>query len=128
MEIQIKEHQTDSSGWQFAVTSGVMGWVLDAFDFFIVIFLVDTLAGNFHVEKKAIVWTISIALAMRPVGALIFGTLADRFGRRLPLAACVIYFSTVTMLSAFAPNYVTFAILRALYGIGMGGYWGIGAS
>jgi MFS transporter, SHS family, lactate transporter len=128
MEIEIKEHQTETSGWQFAVTSGVLGWVLDAFDFFIVIFLVDTLAGNFHVDKKAIVWTISIALAMRPVGALIFGTLADRFGRRLPLAACVIYFSTVTMLSAFAPNYATFAILRALYGIGMGGYWGIGAS
>ena len=65
---------------------------------------------------------------MRPVRAVIFGTLADRFGRRLPLAACVLYFSTATMLSAFAPNYATFAIVRALYGIGMGGYWGIGAS
>ena len=122
------EHEVETPGWQYAVTSGILGWVLDAFDFFIVIFLVDTLATNFHVEKKAIIWTISIALAMRPVGALIFGTLADRFGRRLPLAACVLYFSTVTVLSAFAPNYATFAILRALYGIGMGGYWGIGAS
>jgi SHS family lactate transporter-like MFS transporter len=101
---------------------------LDAFDFFVVIFLVDTLAANFHVEKKAIVWTISIALAMRPVGALIFGALADRFGRRRPLIACVLYFSTVTLLSAFAPNYAAFVVLRALYGIGMGGYWGVGAS
>jgi SHS family lactate transporter-like MFS transporter len=117
-----------SPGWQFAVASGTLGWVLDAFDFFVVIFLVDTLAAHFQVEKKSIVWTISIALAMRPVGALIFGTLADRFGRRRPLVACVIYFSTVTLLSAFAPNYSTFAILRALYGIGMGGYWGVGAS
>jgi SHS family lactate transporter-like MFS transporter len=115
-------------GWQYAVASGILGWVLDAFDFFVVIFLVDTLAANFHVEKKAIVWTISIALAMRPVGALIFGSLADRFGRRLPLIGCVLYFSAITLLSAFAPNYATFAVMRALYGIGMGGYWGVGAS
>jgi len=120
--------EVPTPGWQYAVTSGILGWVLDAFDFFVVIFLVDTLAAHFQVEKRAIVWTISIALAMRPVGALFFGALADRFGRRFPLAICVIYFSTVTALSAFAPNYSTFAILRALYGIGMGGYWGVGAS
>lgn len=122
------EHESDTPGWQYAVTAGILGWVLDAFDFFVVIFLIDTLAANFHVEKRAIVWTISISLAMRPVGALAFGSLADRFGRRLPLIACMLYFSVATMLSAFAPNYATFAVLRALYGIGMGGYWGIGAS
>ncbi len=110
------------------MASGILGWILDAFDFFVVIFLVDTLAANFHVEKRAIVWTISIALAMRPVGALIFGALADRFGRRRPLIACVLYFSVATLLSAFAPNYATFVALRALYGIGMGGYWGVAAS
>lgn len=120
--------ETETPGWQYAVSAGILGWVLDAFDFFVVIFLVDTLAANFHVEKRAIVWTISIALALRPVGALLFGSLADRFGRRRPLIACVLYFSTVTMLSAFAPNYAVFVILRALYGIGMGGYWGVGAS
>lgn len=85
-------------------------------------------AANFHVDKREIVWSISIALAMRPVGALIFGGLADRFGRRRPLIACVSYFSAVTLLSAFAPNYATFVVLRALYGIGMGGYSGVGAS
>jgi SHS family lactate transporter-like MFS transporter len=120
--------EVDVPGWQFAVTAAILGWVLDAFDFFVVIFLVDTLASHFGVEKKTIVWTISIALAMRPVGALIFDALADRFGRRLPLAVCVLYFSSITLLSAFAPNYAAFAVLRALYGVGMGGYWGTGAS
>jgi SHS family lactate transporter-like MFS transporter len=118
----------DTPGWQYAVASGILGWVLDAFDFFVVIFLVDSLAAHFRVEKSAIVWTISVTLAMRPAGAFFFGALADRFGRRIPLVICVLYFSAVTLLSAFAPNYAMFAVLRALYGIGMGGYWGTGAS
>jgi MFS transporter, SHS family, lactate transporter len=128
MPLEAPSRERETPGWQYAVASGILGWVLDAFDFFVVIFLVDTLAANFHVDKKAIVWTISIALAMRPVGALIFGALADRVGRRRPLIVCVLYFSAVTLLSAFAPNYATFVVLRALYGIGMGGYWGVGAS
>jgi SHS family lactate transporter-like MFS transporter len=115
-------------GWQFAVASGILGWVLDAFDFFVVIFLFDTLASNFHVSKAAIVYTLTLTLAMRPVGALLFGSLADRFGRKRPLIACVLFFSTITVLSGFAPNYIFFLIMRGLYGIGMGGYWGVGAS
>lgn len=114
--------------WGFAATSGILGWVLDAFDFFVLVFLVDVLARHFHVEKRAIVWTITITLAMRPVGALLLGTLADRFGRKRPLVLCVIYFSIITALTPFAPNYAVFVLLRALYGIGMGGYWGVGAS
>jgi SHS family lactate transporter-like MFS transporter len=127
-EILVGKNEPNTKGWQFAVASSILGWVLDAFDFFVVVFLFDALAANFHVEKKAIVWTISITLAMRPVGALLFGALADRYGRKKPLMACVIYFSTITVLSGFAPNYLFFAVMRALYGIGMGGYWGIGAS
>jgi SHS family lactate transporter-like MFS transporter len=114
--------------WGFAVTSGILGWILDAFDFFVLVFLVDVLAKNFHVGKGDIVWTITITLAMRPVGAILLGGLADRHGRRRPLIACVLYFSIITALTPFAPSYLLFVVLRALYGIGMGGYWGIGAS
>ena len=114
--------------WEFAVSSGILGWILDAFDFFVLVFLVDVLANNFHVGKGEIVWTITITLAMRPVGAVVLGSLADRYGRRRPLIACVLYFSIITALTPFAPSYAVFVALRALYGIGMGGYWGIGAS
>jgi MFS transporter, SHS family, lactate transporter len=117
-----------SPRWGFAVSSGILGWILDAFDFFVLVFLVDVLADNFHVRKGDIVWTITITLAMRPVGAVLLGSLADRFGRRRPLIACVLYFSTITALTPFAPSYAVFVALRGLYGIGMGGYWGIGAS
>ena len=118
----------DNPGWHYAVWSGILGWVLDAFDFFLVVFLVDALASHFQVGKKEIVFTITLTLAMRPVGALLFGSLADRFGRRIPLIVCVLYFSSVTALSVLVPTFSLFVIMRALYGIGMGGYWGIGAS
>jgi SHS family lactate transporter-like MFS transporter len=120
--------ETISPRWGFAVSSGILGWILDAFDFFVLVFLVDVLANNFHVGKGDIIWTITITLAMRPVGALVLGSLADRYGRRRPLIACVLYFSIITALTPFAPSYAVFVVLRALYGIGMGGYWGIGAS
>jgi SHS family lactate transporter-like MFS transporter len=122
------QHEPDTKGWQFAVASGVLGWVLDAFDFFVIVFLFDELMAKFHVGKPAIVASLTLTLAMRPVGALFFGTLADKYGRKKPLIACVLYFSTVTVLSGFAPNYLFFLAMRAMYGIGMGGYWGIGAS
>jgi SHS family lactate transporter-like MFS transporter len=114
--------------WQFAVASGILGWVLDAFDFFVIVFLFDIFAARFHVSKRDIIFTIALTLAMRPVGALIFGSLADRFGRRVPLMLCVAYFSAASLGSALVPSYGLFVLLRALYGIGMGGYWGIGAS
>src|SRR5258708_25939476 len=91
--------EPSTKGWQFAVASSILGWVLDAFDFFVVVFLFDALAANFHVEKKAIVWTISITLAMRPVGALPFGALSARFGPQKPLIACVSYFCTLAVLT-----------------------------
>jgi MFS transporter, SHS family, lactate transporter len=114
--------------WKWAVTAGVLGWVLDAFDFFVVVFLFDTLAAHFHTSKASVISTVTLTLIMRPFGALAFGALADRYGRKRPLIACVLYFSTVTVLCGLAPTIQIFAILRALYGFGMGGYWGIGAS
>jgi SHS family lactate transporter-like MFS transporter len=111
-----------------AVLAGYLGWTMDAFDFFVVVFMIGTLADNFHVSKARLVFTMTMTLAMRPVGAFLFGLLADRFGRRVPLMANVIYFSLIEVLCGFAPNYTMFLLLRALYGIGMGGEWGIGAS
>jgi MFS transporter, SHS family, lactate transporter len=111
-----------------AVAASFLGWMLDAFDFFVVVFLVQTLADEFNVSKTAIVLTLTATLAMRPLGALLFGLLADRFGRRRPLMANVIYFSLIELACGFAPNFTVFLVLRALYGIGMGGQWGVGAS
>ena len=93
-----------------------------------IVFLYDTLSHQFGVTKKAIVFTTTATLALRPVGAFIFGLLADRYGRRIPLMANVIYFSIIELACGFAPNYTVFLILRALFGIGMGGEWGVGAS
>ena len=116
-----------SDQWH-AVTASFLGWTLDAFDFFVIVFLIDTLAVQFHVPKSAIVATIGYTLAMRPVGAVVFGLLADRYGRRKLLMANVVFFSIVELLCGFAPNYTVFLLLRTIYGIGMGGEWGVGAS
>ncbi len=116
-----------SDQWH-AVTASFLGWTLDAFDFFVLVFMVDTLAVHFHVAKSAIVWTLTATLAMRPLGALLFGLLADRYGRRKPLMGNVLFFSLIELLCGFAPNYTAFLVLRTLYGIGMGGEWGVGAS
>lgn len=121
------EPLTRSDQWH-AVSASFLGWTLDAFDFFVLVFLVDTLAAQFHVTKTAIVWTLTATLAMRPVGAVIFGLLADRYGRRRPLMANVIFFSLIELFCGFAPNYTVFLVLRTIYGIGMGGEWGVGAS
>ena len=111
-----------------AVLAGYLGWTLDAFDFFVVVFLFDALAKQFGVPKKQIVDTLTITLVFRPVGAVLFGILADRYGRRIPLMANVIFFSLIELLSGFSSTYIQFVILRALFGIGMGGEWGVGAS
>jgi MFS transporter, SHS family, lactate transporter len=116
-----------SDRWH-AISASFLGWTLDAFDFFVVTFLIDVLAAHFHVSARQIIFTTFTTLAMRPVGALIFGLLADRYGRRKPLMANVVFFSIVELLCGFAPNYTVFLVLRTIYGIGMGGEWGVGAS
>ncbi len=124
----VRSSHHSRSEQRHAVAAGFLGWTLDAFDFFVVVFLMDTLAAQFHVSKSAIVATLAYTLAMRPVGALLFGMLADRYGRRVPLMANILFFSAIELLCGFAPNYTVFLVLRALYGIGMGGEWGVGAS
>src|SRR6266480_2983482 len=117
-----------TSEQRHAVSASFLGWTLDAFDFFVLVFLVDVLAEHFHVTPSKIVFTMALTLGMRPVGALLFGLLADRYGRRKPLMANVVFFSVVELLCGFAPNYTVFLVLRTVYGIGMGGEWGVGAS
>ena len=117
-----------AEGHRAALAAGFLGWTLDAFDFFLVVFTLTAIGEEFHRSDKQMALTITITLAFRPVGAFIFGLLADRYGRRLPLIIDLIFYSVVEILSGLAPNYITFLILRALFGIGMGGEWGVGAS
>src|ERR1700730_18113294 len=109
--------QPASPGSHHAVLAGFLGWTLDAFDIFVVVFLFDTLAHQFGVTKKEIVLTTTATLAMRPIGALLFGLLADRYGRRIPLMANVIYFSVIELMCGFSPNYTFFLVMRGLLGI-----------
>ncbi len=111
-----------------ALVASFLGWALDSFDFFILVFVMPRVAKDFGTDIPAIALTISLTLAMRPVGAFIFGLMADRYGRRLPLMIDLVFFSLMEFLSGLAPNYTVFLILRVLFGIGMGGEWGVGAS
>jgi len=120
--------QPTCSGTHHAVLAGFLGWTLDAFDFFIVAFVLAPIAREFGTSIPALALTITASLATRWIGAIVFGLLADRYGRRIPLIVNILYFSLVEVLSGLAPNYRVFFILRLLYGIGMGGEWGVGAS
>jgi SHS family lactate transporter-like MFS transporter len=106
----------------------MLGWTMDAFDYFIVVFVYADIAKTFHISKAEVAFVTTATLVMRPVGALLFGLWADRVGRRLPLMVDVIFYSIVGFLCAFAPNFTVLMILRLLYGLGMGGEWGLGAA
>ena len=108
--------------------AALLGWTMDAFDYFIVVFVYADIAKTFHHSKAEVAFITTATLAMRPVGALLFGLWADRVGRRLPLMVDVIFYSVVGFLCAFAPNFTVLVILRLLYGLGMGGEWGLGAA
>jgi SHS family lactate transporter-like MFS transporter len=111
-----------------ALIASFLGWTLDAFDFFVVVFTIQAIAKDFQTDVPAIAASLFVTLAFRPIGALVFGLMADRYGRRLPLMINLVFYSFIEVLSGFAPNYTTFLVLRALFGIGMGGEWGVGAS
>jgi SHS family lactate transporter-like MFS transporter len=102
--------------------------MLDAFDFFLVVFCLTAIGREFHKTDAEVAFSITLTLAFRPVGAFLFGLLADRYGRRVPLMIDLVFYSIVEVLTGLAPNFTTFLILRALFGIGMGGEWGVGAS
>jgi SHS family lactate transporter-like MFS transporter len=111
-----------------ALFAGFLGWTLDAFDFFLVVFSLTAIAKEFHRSDAQIALSITLTLMFRPLGAFIFGLMADRYGRRLPLMIDLVFYSVVEVLTGFAHSFTTFLVLRALFGIGMGGEWGVGAS
>ncbi len=111
-----------------ALTASFLGWTLDAFDFFLVAFCLTAIGKEFGVSDKAVAFSIALTLAFRPVGAFIFGLMADRYGRRLPLMIDLVFYSVIEVATGFAPNFLTFLVLRSLFGVGMGGEWGVGSS
>lgn len=111
-----------------AFMASFLGWTMDAFDYFFVVLVYADIATTFHHTKTDVAFLTTATLAMRPVGALLFGLWADRVGRRVPLMVDVSFYSVIGFLCAFAPNFTVLVILRLLYGIGMGGEWGLGAA
>jgi len=120
--------QPARAGSYNAVLAGFLGWTFDAFDFFVLTFVLAPIAAEFGKTLPAMALTITASLATRWIGAILFGMLADRCGRRIPLIVNILYYSLIEVLSGLAPNYRIFLFLRLLYGIGMGGEWGVGAS
>ena len=107
---------------------GLTGWTLDAFDFFLVVFCLTDIGREFHKSDVSMALALTITLALRPVGALVFGLLADRYGRRVPLMANLALSAAVQLFTGLAPTFLSFLVLRALFGLVMGGQWGVGAS
>jgi len=111
-----------------AFVASFLGWALDAFDFFLLTFILKDIAGEFHETIKAVTVAVTLTLVARPFGAFIFGRLADRFGRKPVLMFDVGLYAALALASAFSPNLVVLLILRFAFGLAMGGEWGIGAS
>jgi SHS family lactate transporter-like MFS transporter len=111
-----------------ALLAAFLGWTLDAFDYFLVVICLTAIAKDFQTRIEYVAMSITITMAFRPVGAFLFGLLADRYGRRLPLMLDLVFYSVIEVLTGLATNLTSFLILRALFGIGMGGEWGVGAS
>jgi putative sialic acid transporter len=120
------------SGWtreqRNAVIAAYLGWMLDAFDFFLMVFVFRDIAMEFNTEESNVAVAVVLTLALRPIGAFIFGRAADRYGRRPTLAAVILTYSTLAFISGFSTSLTMLLVLRALFGIAMGGEWGVGAS
>ena len=108
--------------------AGLLGWTCDAFDFFVLVFILRPLAEEFGASIKDLTLAIVLTLAARPIGALIFGRLADRYGRRPVLMLNILCYSAIELASAFAPSLTVMLVLRTLYGVAMGGMWGVAFS
>src|ERR1700724_3887531 len=120
------------SGWtseqKHVVAASFLGWSLDAFDFFLLVFVLKDIAAEFQTDISNVTIAILLTLAMRPVGAFIFGRAADHWGRRATLMVNILLYSILEFASGLAPSLTSLLVLRALYGVAMGGEWGVGAS
>jgi MFS transporter, SHS family, lactate transporter len=120
------------SGWtseqKHVVAASFLGWTLDAFDFFLLVFVLKDIAHDFNTQITAVTLAILLTLAMRPIGAYLFGRAADRWGRRPVLMINVLLYSIIEFASGFAPSLAVLLVLRAIFGVAMGGEWGVGAS
>jgi MFS transporter, SHS family, lactate transporter len=127
-----QQKQPLRAGWTSAqkhvVAATYLGWTLDAFDFFLLVFVLKDIAAEFGTAISSVTFAILLTLAMRPVGALIFGRAADRWGRKPTLIVNVLLYSALAFASGFAPSLAALIVLRAFFGIAMGGEWGVGAS
>src|ERR1700744_5453891 len=121
--ITLPEPETVRTEHRAAVIAGCCGWLLDAFDFFLVTFCLTAIAKDFHKSDSAIALLITMTLAFRPVGGFVFGMLADRYGRRRPLMINIGFFAVAEIMTGLAPNYATLLAVRALFGVVMGGQW-----
>src|SRR5580693_8009973 len=110
------------------VIAAYLGWTLDAFDFFLMVFMFKDIAADLHSSMQVVSTAVLLTLGMRPVGAFLFGRLADRFGRKPTLVWNILAYSFLEMASGFAPNMTTLLIVRALFGVAMGGEWGVGSA
>jgi SHS family lactate transporter-like MFS transporter len=126
--MQIKALSGWTSAQKHVVAASYLGWTLDAFDFFLMVFVLRDIAKEFNTEITSVTYAIFLTLALRPIGAFLFGRAADRWGRRPTLMVDVLFYSLVEFASGFAPDLTALLILRAIYGVAMGGEWGVGAS
>jgi MFS transporter, SHS family, lactate transporter len=128
VEVLPIEERNEPGGHRAAMVAGFSGWLLDAFDFFLVTFCLTAIARDFHRSDAQIALVITMTLAFRPVGGFVFGMLADRYGRRRPLMVNIGLFAVAEVLTGLASTYTMLLVVRALFGIVMGGQWGVGAS
>src|SRR4029077_17261736 len=117
-----------TSEQRHVVAACFLGWTLDAFDFFLLVFVLKDIAQEFNTQITEVTFAILLTLAMRPVGAYLFGRAADRWGRRPTLRVTILLYSFIEFASGFAPSLTVLLVLRAIFGVAMGGEWGVGAS
>jgi MFS transporter, SHS family, lactate transporter len=125
---QSKNHEGLTTSYRPAMVAGFAGWLLDAFDFFLMTFCLTAIAKDFHKSDVQIALVITMTLAFRPVGGFVFGLLADRYGRRIPLMVNLGLFAAAEVFTGLATSYFMLLLVRAVFGIVMGGQWGVGSS